>query len=431
MQAKLRELRSDHGQGGDGADGARSAMEANGGRIWSSSKPTTLRSRDRSCASSPRRSWSASRGLGTEPRLRTEPPRSPRSPPDAREAARGDASWIPSTRVSSRRPPRRRGARPGPRRRPARRASTSRSTFQCARRTRCTTPPRARSRAPGARGRIGGARGGWPDPPRPRRASGAETLGGAARLAARLRRRDRARARERPLDERASGRVAPRRERHDRAHGRRHDRARGRRGGRARRRAFYSNAGDAETMTFQNDDVSETFSDDAGLGTMTVSLRSRARVRIGRTIRTRCWRARLTRRRTARRSRRRCVRGAAAKKTRVVRRDDAKRKPAGVLRNGRADRDGAFDEAANRRAIRRGARRVARRDERGGEVREPRVAGDGDADRAVSAPTRTLGRHARRRSRRRRRRARRFRAPARRRRAARGEDGAAVAGEEQ
>ena len=33
-------------------------------------------------------------------------------------------------------------------------------------------------------------------------------------------------------------------------------------------------------MTFQNDDVSETFSDDAGLGTMTVSLRSHARVRI-------------------------------------------------------------------------------------------------------------------------------------------------------
>ena len=48
----------------------------------------------------------------------------------------------------------------------------------------------------------------------------------------------------------------------------------------ARRRAFFSNAGDAETMTFQNDDVSETFSDDAGLGTMTASLRSHARVRI-------------------------------------------------------------------------------------------------------------------------------------------------------
>lgn len=69
--------------------------------------------------------------------------------------------------------------------------------------------PPARERAPGARGRIGGARAGWRDPPRPRRASGAETPGGAARLAARLRAARAECARERPLNERASGCVAP------------------------------------------------------------------------------------------------------------------------------------------------------------------------------------------------------------------------------
>ena len=95
--------------------------------------------------------------------------------------------------------------------------------------------PPARERAPGARGRgrIGGARAGWRHPPRP--AAPPAPRPPAARPASRpsLRAARAERARERPLnDERASGCVAPRRERHDRAHGRRHDRARGRRGGR-------------------------------------------------------------------------------------------------------------------------------------------------------------------------------------------------------
>jgi hypothetical protein len=46
MQAKLRELRSVMAKERTARTEMHSAMEANGGRIWSSSKPTTLRSRD-------------------------------------------------------------------------------------------------------------------------------------------------------------------------------------------------------------------------------------------------------------------------------------------------------------------------------------------------------------------------------------------------
>ena len=46
MQAKLRELRSVVAKERTARTEVHSAMEANGGRIWSSSKPTTLRSRD-------------------------------------------------------------------------------------------------------------------------------------------------------------------------------------------------------------------------------------------------------------------------------------------------------------------------------------------------------------------------------------------------
>ena len=46
MQAKLRELRQVMAKERTARTEVHSAMEANGGRIWSSSKPTTLRSRD-------------------------------------------------------------------------------------------------------------------------------------------------------------------------------------------------------------------------------------------------------------------------------------------------------------------------------------------------------------------------------------------------
>ena len=233
MQAKLRELRSVMAKERTARTEMHSAMEANGGRIWSSSKPTTLRSRDgglklreltaeeleriqrakdRAAASD----RAAAIAAVTAGRARSRSGRRVLDPLDASvfSAPAASARFAARVRVVVR---------------PAERVH--RGARSSARDERGVRPP-ARERAPGARGRIGGARAGRPDPPRPRRASGAETPGGAARLAARLRAARAERARERPLDERASGRVAPRRERHDRAHGRRHDRARGRRGGR-------------------------------------------------------------------------------------------------------------------------------------------------------------------------------------------------------
>jgi hypothetical protein len=46
MQAKLRELRVAMAKERTARTEVHSVMEANGGRIWSSSKPATLRSRD-------------------------------------------------------------------------------------------------------------------------------------------------------------------------------------------------------------------------------------------------------------------------------------------------------------------------------------------------------------------------------------------------
>ena len=261
MQAKLRQPRS-AGQGADGATRC-TARWRRTGRIWAratrSGRGRSLKLRELTAEELERIQRAKDRAAASDRAAAIAV-----SPPDARSRS-GDAS---DPRRECLLGARRAAGAAGSASSSGPQAGTSRSTFQCARRPRCT-PPRANARA-GARGRIG-ARARVARPP-PRRASAPRP---SARPPRGPLRAARAGARAGGLSTSGRADAAPRRERHDRAHGRRHDRAVAAR--RSAAAAFFIQTGDAETMTFQNDDVSETFSDDAGLGTMTVSLVSRAR----------------------------------------------------------------------------------------------------------------------------------------------------------
>ena len=281
MQAKLRELRSVMAKERTARTEMHSAMEANGGRIWSSSKPTTLRSRDgglklreltaeeleriqrakdRAAASD----RAAAIAAVTAGRARSRSGRRVLDPLDASvfSAPAASARLRPGSASSS-----------GPQSEYIAEHVPVRATNAV------YAPPRANARRAREGGSAARAPGGpilpvpaAPPAPRPPAARPASRPASGRRV----------------LSARASGLSTSGRA--DAWHPDANDMIEpmgddmiepvgGAEVG-ARRRAFYSNAGDAETMTFQNDDVSETFSDDAGLGTMTVSLRSHARVRI-------------------------------------------------------------------------------------------------------------------------------------------------------
>ena len=282
MQAKLRELRSVVAKERTARTEVHSAMEANGGRIWSSSKPTTLRSRDgglklreltaeeleriqrakdRAAASD----RAAAIAAVTTGRARSRSGRRVLDPLDK--------SVVVSAFAASAR------SRPG---------SASSSGPQSPRVEHVVVRATNSVYAPPLRGNARWAREGAPDgailsdavtrpAPRPPAARPGSRPGSARRV----------------LSARASGLsgLPPSARLVDGWHPDANDMiepmgddmiepAGGAELGARRARAFFSNAGDAETMTFQNDDVSETFSDDAGLGTMTASLRSHARVQI-------------------------------------------------------------------------------------------------------------------------------------------------------
>lgn len=286
MQAKLRELRSVMAKERTARTEMHSAMEANGGRIWSSSKPTTLRSRDgglklreltaeeleriqrakdRAAASD----RAAAIAAVTAGRARSRSGRRVLDPLDASvfSAPAASARSRPGSASSS-----------GPQSEYVAEHVPVRATNAV------YAPPRANARRAREGGSAARAPGGAilpapaaPPAPRPPAARPASRPASGRRV----------------LSARASG-LSTTSGRADAWHPDANDMIEpmgddmiepvggaevGAEVG-ARRRAFFSNAGDAETMTFQNDDVSETFSDDAGLGTMTASLRSHARVQI-------------------------------------------------------------------------------------------------------------------------------------------------------
>ena len=234
------------------------AMEANGGRIVSIEQAQDAPSAPSDCPARAHRGGAGAHPEGSE-LFTGNASRRDRSRTAGRARSRSTRVLIPRRECLLSAPRRRAAARVRVVVRPAERA-TSRSTFQCARRTRCTPPARA-LRSPG---RTSGwkAPSGWPDPPPPPcRASGRRDprRRGAPRGPPERRVLS---ARAGGLRRRASGRVAPRRERGCwRFHGRR---AHGRHlaGGcevGARRRAFYSRM---RRWTSRSTKCFETFSDD-------------------------------------------------------------------------------------------------------------------------------------------------------------------------
>ena len=355
MQAKLRELRSVMAKERTARTEMHSAMEANGGRIWSSSKPTTLRSRDgglklreltaeeleriqrakdRAAASD----RAAAIAAVTAGRARSRSGRRVLDPLDASvfSAPAASARSRPGSASSS-----------GPQSEYVAEHVPVRATNAV------YAPPRANARRAREGGSAARAPGGAilpapaaPPAPRPPAARPASRPASGRRV----------------LSARASG-LSTTSGRADAWHPDANDMIEpmgddmiepvgGAEVG-ARRRAFFSNAGDAETMTFQNvsersetfQNVSETFRNDAGLET-------HARVRIVHDpdsllegeVDEAANRAAFA---EALRSWRGGEENASSRLTTTTRKEN----PPSSSEAGGSLLDGAFDEAANRRAF--------------------------------------------------------------------------------